>query len=47
MTCALDGLNNLKLTYTGDLTIKTSIDLLINRMQTRISRLEGILIVSV
>lgn len=47
MTCALDGLNNLKLTYTGDLTIKTSIDLLINRMQTRISRLEGILIVAV
>ena len=47
MTCALDGLNNLKLTYSGDLTIKTSIDLLINRMQTRISRLEGILIVSV
>ena len=47
MTCALDGLNNLKLTYNGDLTIKTSIDLLINRMQTRISRLEGILIVAV
>ena len=47
MTCALDGLNNLKLTYGGDLTIKTSIDLLIGRIQTRINRLEGILIVAV
>ena len=47
MTCALDGLNNLKLTYNGDLTIKTSIDLLINRIQTRINRLEGILVVAV
>ena len=47
MTCALDGLNNLKLTYTGDLTIKTSIDLLIGRIQTRINRLENILIVAV
>lgn len=47
MTCALDGLNNLKLTYCGDLTIKTSIDLLICKIQTRINRLEGILIVSV
>ena len=41
MTCALDGLNNLKLTYTGDITIKTSIDLLIGRIQTRINRLEN------
>tara|TARA_B110000114_G_C15030960_1_gene372916 strand:+ start:264 stop:758 length:495 start_codon:yes stop_codon:yes gene_type:complete len=47
MICALDGLNNLKLTYSGDLTIKTSIDLLIGRIQTRINRLEGILIVAV
>lgn len=47
MTCALDGLNNLKLTYTGDITIKTSIDLLIGRIQTRINRLENILIVAV
>ena len=47
MTCALDGLNNLKLTYNGDLTIKTSIDLLIGRIQTRINRLEGILVVAV
>ena len=47
MTNALDGLNNLKLTYTGDLTIKTSIDLLIGRIQTRINRLESILIVAV
>ena len=47
MTCALDGLNNLKLTYNGDLTIKTSIDLLIGRIQTRINRLENILIVAV
>ena len=47
MTCALDGLNNLKLTYGGDLTIKTSIDLLIGRIQTRINRLEGILVVAV
>ncbi len=47
MTCALDGLNNLKLTYIGDNTIKTSIDLLIGRIQTRINRLENILIVAV
>ena len=47
MTCALDGLNNLKLTYSGDLTIKTSIDLLIGRIQTRINRLESILVVAV
>ena len=47
MTCALDGLNNLKLTYSNDLTIKTSIDLLIGRIQTRINRLEGILVVAV
>ena len=47
ITCALDGLNNLKLTYSGDNTIKTSIDLLIGRLQTRISRLEGILIIAV
>jgi len=47
MTCALDGLNNLKLTYGTDPTIKTSIDLLIGRIQTRINRLEGILIVAV
>lgn len=47
MTCALDGLNNLKLTYGTDPTIKTSIDLLIGRIQTRINRLEGILVVAV
>ena len=47
ITCALDGLNNLKLTYSGDNTIKTSIDLLIGRLQTRINRLEGILVVAV
>lgn len=47
LTCTLDGLNNLKLTYSGDNTIKTSIDLLIGRLQTRISRLEGILIIAV
>ena len=47
MTCALDGLNNLKLTYTNDNTIKTSIDILIGRIQTRINRLENILIIAV
>lgn len=47
ITCALDGLNNLKLTYSGDNTIKTSIDLLIGRLQTRINRLESILIIAI
>tara|TARA_B100001564_G_C20668855_1_gene685114 strand:+ start:5823 stop:6317 length:495 start_codon:yes stop_codon:yes gene_type:complete len=47
MTCVLDGLNNLKLTYLNDNTIKTSIDLLIGRIQTRINKLESILIIAV
>ena len=47
MTCALDGLQNLKLTYNNDKTIKTSIDLLINRLQTRIKKIEDILTVVV
>ena len=39
MTCVLDGLNNLKLTYANDNTVKTSIDLLISRIQTSINKL--------
>lgn len=47
MSCAIDGLNNLKLTYANDNTVKTSIDLLISRIQTRINRLESILIIAI
>ena len=47
ITCALDGLNNLKLTYSGDIPTKTSIDLLITKLRSRITRLESILIVAV
>ena len=47
MTCALDGLNNLKLTYNSDITIKTSIDLQIKRLQTRIDKIDDILIISI
>ena len=47
MTCAIDGLNNLKLTYANDNTVKTSIDLLISRIQTRINRLESVLVISI
>ena len=47
MTCALDGLHNLKLTYNNDKTIKTSIDLLTGRLQTRIKKIEDILAVVV
>ena len=31
MTNAIDGLNNLKLTYNSDITIKTNIELLITK----------------
>ena len=44
MTCVLDGLNNLKLLCLNVNTIKTSIGLLIGRIQTRINKLEQILI---
>ena len=47
MTNAIDGLNNLKLTYNSDITIKTNIELLISRIQQRISKIEDILIISI
>ena len=47
MTNAIDGLNNLKLTYNSDITIKTNIELLITRIQQRISKIEDILIISI
>lgn len=46
MTNAIEGLTNLKLTYNDDLSIKTTIDLLIQKLQTRISKIDNILIVS-
>ena len=47
MTNAIDGLTNLKLTYNSDITIKTHIELLINRINTRIDKIENILVISV
>ena len=47
MTNAIDGLNNLKLTYNSDITIKTNIELLITKIQHRISKIEDILIISI
>ena len=32
MTNAIDGLTNLKLTYNSDITIKTNIEILINKL---------------
>tara|TARA_B100001175_G_C19166514_1_gene475409 strand:- start:75 stop:581 length:507 start_codon:yes stop_codon:yes gene_type:complete len=46
LTNSIEGLNNLKLTYNDDLSIKTTIDLLIQKIQTRISKIDSILIIS-
>jgi hypothetical protein len=42
----IEGLSNLKLTYTDDLSIKTNIDLLIQKIQTRITKIDNILVIS-
>lgn len=47
MTNAIDGLTNLKLTYNSDITIKTHIELLISKINTRIEKIESILVISV
>ena len=47
MSCAIDGLINLKLTYNSDITIKTSIDLQIKRLQTRIDKIDNLLVISI
>ena len=47
LTCSLDGLNNLKLTYNNDLSIKTDLDLLIKKIESRINKLENILIIAI
>ena len=47
LTNALDGLSNLKVTYLYDITIKTDLELLINKIQTRIQKIEDILVVSI
>ena len=47
LTCALEGLQNLKLTYNTDLLIKTKLDLLIKKITSRIDKLENILIIAV
>ena len=47
MTNAIDGLTNLKLTYNSDITIKTNIEILINRINTRIQKIEDILVISI
>ena len=44
MSSSLEGLNNLKLTYNDDLSIKTIIDLLLKKLETRISKIDNILI---
>ena len=43
----IDGLTNLKLTYNNDLQTKTNIDLEIKRLQTRIDRLDNVLVISI
>ncbi len=47
MICAIDGLTNLKLTYNNDLQTKTNIDLEMKRLQTRIDRLDNVLVISI
>lgn len=47
LTCTLDGLNNLKLTYNNDISIKTCLDLLIKKIESRIDKLENILVISI
>jgi hypothetical protein len=47
LTCSLDGLNNLKLTYNSDMSIKTSLDLLIKKIESRINKLENILVIAI
>ena len=47
LNCVIDGLNNLKLTYNNDNNVKTNIDLLIKKIESRISKLENVLIISV
>ena len=46
MNNSIEGLNNLKLTYNEDLSIKTIIDLLIQKIQTRITKIDNILVIS-
>lgn len=47
LTCALDGLNNLKLTYNNDISIKTCLELLIKKIESRIDKLEKILVIAI
>lgn len=47
LTCALDGLNNLKLTYNNDISIKTCLELLIKKIESRIDKLENILVIAI
>jgi len=47
LTCSLDGLNNLKLTYNNDISIKTNLDLLIKKIESRIDKLENILVIAI
>ena len=46
LTNTIEGLTNFKLTYNEDLSIKTNIDLLIQKIQTRINKIDNILIIS-
>ena len=46
LTNSIEGLTNLKLTYNEELSIKTTIDLLIQKIQTRISKIDSILIIA-
>lgn len=47
MTNAIEGLNNLKLTYNDDLIFKTTIDLLIKKIENRINKIDNILVISI
>ena len=47
LTCCLDGLNNLKLTYNNDISMKTVLDLLIKKIESIIDKLENILIIAI
>ena len=47
MISSLNGINNLKLTYNNDMSIKTTLDLIIKKFESRIDKLEKILVIAI
>lgn len=47
MISSLNGINNLKLTYNNDMSIKTNLDLIIKKFESRIDKLEKILVIAI